>query len=172
MNYKLQSSGGVQRLADGVFIPPDPANSDWQAYQDWLAVGNTPEPIDPPTLAEARDSKRAEVDTWYAAQIANGIAVAGPPSITLAATFDDQSRHTSMGAMQHLALTLGQVQLTDQTGLADYSGAWQTMTIQQLFTLLLQYGAQLVVLSQKAAGFRAQINAATTVEAVQAITIN
>lgn len=43
--------GGEQvvKIADGVasFVPADPANADWQAYQEWLAEGNTPEPWPP-----------------------------------------------------------------------------------------------------------------------------
>jgi len=34
----------ILRLPDYVSIPNDPENTDWQAYQVWLAAGNTPLP--------------------------------------------------------------------------------------------------------------------------------
>lgn len=43
-------SGTILRVADNAFIPDDPANRDRQAYEEWLADGNTP---DPPAAREA-----------------------------------------------------------------------------------------------------------------------
>jgi hypothetical protein len=55
-DYQLVNGfSGVQRTADAVWIPNDPRNRDWQAYQAWLAVPNTPDPapvIVPPTAQQ------------------------------------------------------------------------------------------------------------------------
>jgi hypothetical protein len=44
MTYQLTTSATILRLADNAFIPPDPANTDYAAYLEWVEAGNTPEP--------------------------------------------------------------------------------------------------------------------------------
>jgi hypothetical protein len=48
MNYTYKNiymSDCIQR-SDGACIPPDPANTDYQAYLAWLEAGNIPEPAE------------------------------------------------------------------------------------------------------------------------------
>ena len=46
--YQLTASTSILRLADNAFIPPDPANTDYAAYLQWVEQGGTPEPAPEP----------------------------------------------------------------------------------------------------------------------------
>ena len=46
--YQLTQTDLILRTTDGAFIPPDPANTDYQAYLEWVAAGNEPEPAPAP----------------------------------------------------------------------------------------------------------------------------
>ena len=53
MEYKLTknidgtiSETQILRVKDNAYIPFDPANTDYQAYLEWIAEGNTPEKAD------------------------------------------------------------------------------------------------------------------------------
>lgn len=78
--YKLTSSTNIVRLADNAFIPADPANSDYAAYQRWLAEGNTPEPADPPpppppvTSVAMRQARLALLGAGLLGQVSSAIA--------------------------------------------------------------------------------------------------
>ena len=50
MTYQLTNTDSILRLADNAFIPPDPANTDYQAYLRWLEEGNEPLPADEPEV--------------------------------------------------------------------------------------------------------------------------
>jgi hypothetical protein len=46
--YQLTTGETILRTTDGAFIPPDPANTDYAAYLQWVEQGGTPEPAPAP----------------------------------------------------------------------------------------------------------------------------
>ena len=51
MTYQLTTGNTIKRISDGAFIPPDPANTDYQAFLAWVEAGNMPDPA--PQVAPA-----------------------------------------------------------------------------------------------------------------------
>ena len=60
MTYQLTTGDTILRLADNAFIPPDPANTDYAAYLEWVEDGNTtlPNPDVQPYTWEQALAKR------------------------------------------------------------------------------------------------------------------
>lgn len=59
MTYQLTTTDCILRLADNAFIPPDPANTDYREYLDWLEAGNTPESApEPPAPVELTPAEK------------------------------------------------------------------------------------------------------------------
>jgi hypothetical protein len=48
INYKIFKDDCIIKLPDLTYIPFDTANTDYQAYLEWLAEGNEPLPADEP----------------------------------------------------------------------------------------------------------------------------
>jgi hypothetical protein len=48
MTYQFTATDCILRLADNACIPPDPANTDYAAFLEWVEAGNTPEPAPEP----------------------------------------------------------------------------------------------------------------------------
>jgi hypothetical protein len=64
MNYQMLDDGYVLRLDDNACIPPDPSNTDYQAYLAWRAAGNTPLPVTPPTYADYAAAFMGNFTAW------------------------------------------------------------------------------------------------------------
>lgn len=52
--YKLTKTTSIIRLAGNALIPADSRNADFQQYQNWLAEGNVPQPVDAETVEQVQ----------------------------------------------------------------------------------------------------------------------
>lgn len=39
-DYEIRLNGMIFRRSDGAWIPPDPGNTDYREYLEWVAAGN------------------------------------------------------------------------------------------------------------------------------------
>ena len=63
--YELTKSG-VRNTITIAYIPDSSRNHDWLTYQDWLALGNTPDP-QPPVIKPTIDQEYDAQSDWIKA---------------------------------------------------------------------------------------------------------
>lgn len=104
--YKL-ITGGVQRIADGAFLPQDERNVDWREYQVWLDLGGTPQNAEPTVLTPLEQIRALEAQ--YADDQAKitrqtllltvvGGALASPAGATVTAGMDPETAKATIVA--------------------------------------------------------------------------
>lgn len=89
-DYRLVT-GGVRRASDGAFIPDVAGNRDWIAYQTWLAVPNTPDPILVPSLGDHQAAAKASVGATAAALGVTAGAPATPVDLFIRTQLEAQA---------------------------------------------------------------------------------
>ena len=127
--YMLTSGIEIIR-SDGAIVPNDPRNSDWQAYQAWLAAGNTPDPPPAPTPAQAAQAR-------YGAATAAGLTVNWSASTSLNGVYAvDPQTQFNIGAEQVSILARSKFANGRTTrNWPDSSGAFRVFTIAQFAAL-------------------------------------
>ena len=82
MTYQMTTTGSILRTTDGAQIPADPHNVDYQAFQAWVAAGNTATPYVAPPVLPTQALSALNYVTGPAGQIMRCMAagVAVPPT--------------------------------------------------------------------------------------------
>lgn len=75
--YELRE-GGVFDNDNSIFIPEAPGNLDWEEYLEWVAIGNTPDPLpappnDPPSQCSMRQARLALLSAGHLQAVTDAI---------------------------------------------------------------------------------------------------
>ena len=78
--YRLGAEGNIEDTVTGANIPVDERNEDYRRYQEWVAEGNTPDPVSTPPaktdaelLYESDQQMIRAVDWLLQYLVANGV---------------------------------------------------------------------------------------------------
>jgi hypothetical protein len=162
--YTLTTGATIIRESDGAHIPLDPANSDYAAYLAWVAEGNTASSLD---LAIVRAQKVASLTAGYVAATQQSVSFTNAAGVSKMYQADSDSQDILTKAATGYAFA-GDV----PTGFY-----WKSEDNTPVpFTLADLKGLYLAMLTQGDAAFlklqvlKAQVAAAQTAQAVQAVT--
>lgn len=158
-SYQLLPGGSVQR-GDGAIIPSDEANNDYQAFLAWMADGNRPAPVPAPTLAEAKALQVRVINDACQAALAT-ITAPYPPSEAL--TWDQQLAEAQAYTASSSASTpmLSAICAASGKALADLAA--------RILALNAEFKAAVGAAIGKRQALTAQVEAATTLDAVAAV---
>jgi hypothetical protein len=88
MAYTINTTGGIVRDSDGAFIPEDPLNSDYAAYLQWVAAGNTAKDpaVDPAALqaklvAFVQSIMDSKAQSYHYDNLTTAVTYAEEPSV-------------------------------------------------------------------------------------------
>lgn len=79
--YQLTTGTSILRLADNACIPPDPANTDYANYLEWVDAGNEPEPApEPPAPPVLTTEQKLEAAGLTVAELRELFGLPAPES--------------------------------------------------------------------------------------------
>lgn len=106
--YALTEGRALLR-SDGVSIPADPANADYQAYQAWRAKGNTPTPYVAPVVVPYSVTPFQAKAALFAAGLLPAVeaAIAAAPKIAQLAYSDATEFTRDSPTIAELSAQLG-----------------------------------------------------------------
>ena len=168
--YQLSVAGLLTR-DDGASIPQDPANADYAAYLAWLAAGNPAATLPAPTLAQAQANQVAALRSACDAAIVGGFqsSALGSAHTYPSGTIDQINLMGSVTASLLPGVGSG---WSTPFWCADTSSnwSWQNHTAAQIQQAGADGKAWVVTCQTKLATLTAEVAAATTIAAVEAIT--